>query len=734
MSNGEGTSPRSLTQDELIPYVMEEKKRKDEERAKQREIDNEMRRKAREELDKQKEENKKMAEQRKAKFEEERQRLEKQTALAQEKQEPKKAPLSRTEAGRMIEEELEQQRVREELMRIENEKIKEKERLEVEKQKSKHAKKEEHPLAFHNKDLVQKPIFDERKDVIDGSDTQGLRISSKRGSVIDLSAGDDIVHNEVKKRPLENRPSQELLQTHRQPQEQSQPQPQPVVRRAKENGKVTTTRKAENRKSFVELDIERQKEREEELRREAEIARKIHLKKQMESGSKDVEVLREEVAKTKEYHSESNGVDGKTTSTKKQTEIEAVVQQTNTQIIESPPVDQLDAKQAAENGTEMGETQRNVEEEEKRRKREEEKELFRQMQEQEKKRREAQKADLERIRKEVDRKEAEEMMRVKLEKEEEKKKQREEERRKAEERQKDKMERQKLQENQSETRRTAFAAHKLILEQRVLKALEESKQEATGPRRRASNCERLTEGLDLDEPSPPEEGNDDSASVGVKLRKANFENTAARKDSNEELRKKRYSLNLDQFRQPITSSTDASVKSKHPGSVGRKYADDVFDKGTRAQIEREEELLRRVGWKAPSNEGKLTKAKSVGDLSMKKGQNEDKKAVPVVLRRVSFVKDDTDSADGIPTFSDSRIQRELEEQRMREAIVKKETSEAEKRHRLEEGKKKVVEVASDKKDLSLKDIKRNPLPNKIQVRNSKHVLCDYREEIKLGFL
>lgn len=50
---------------------------------------------------------------------------------------------------------------------------------------------------------------------------------------------------------------------------------------------------------------------------------------------------------------------------------------------------------------------------------------------------------------------------------------------------------------------------------------------------------------------------------------------------------------------------------------------------------------------------------------------------------------------------------------MCEEIVKKEILEVEKRYWFEEGKKKVVEVVSDKKDLSLKDIKRNLFLNKI---------------------
>lgn len=46
----------------------------------------------------------------------------------------------------------------------------------------------------------------------------------------------------------------------------------------------------------------------------------------MEGGSKDVEVLCEEVVKMKEYYFEFNGVDGKMNLMKKQMEIEVVVQ------------------------------------------------------------------------------------------------------------------------------------------------------------------------------------------------------------------------------------------------------------------------------------------------------------------------------------------------------------------------------------------------------------------------
>ena len=723
MSNAGGISPSGLTQEELIPFVLEEKKRKDEERAKQREFDDEMRQKARRELDEQKEENKRIAEQRRVTFEEERRKLEHQVSLAQERQEVKKAPLSKTEAGRVIEQELEEQRIREELTRIEIEKIKEKERAEMEKQKLKHTKKDEHPSAFQNKDLVQKPIFDENKNFLDGGDIGELRFSAKRGSVIDLTESDGGVSGEVDKRPVDNRPGQKPVFSQPQPLRQQQAQPQsqtqPVIRRTKDTTKAAVNRKSENRKSFVELEIERQKAREEEARKEAEVARRIQEKKQVENN-KGVEMRSDEI-KAKEHSpretSKGNGLSGKTPSMKSQTKLETVVPQTNTAKVESPPMDEVDAKQRMQNKADGIEAQsRKAQDEETRRKRQEEKELFRQMQEEERRRREAQKADLDKIRREVDQKEAEELMRLKLLKEEEKKKQREHEQRLAEERHKDSIERQQGHEQEAASRKTAFAAHKLILEQRVLKALEESKQENLS-KRRASSFEHRTEGFDQDEPATKTESNEEYTSAGVKLRKATFEKAGARKDSKEELQQKRYSLNIEHTRRLNASSQDGPLRNSQPGSVGKKApfsADDMFGKGAQAQIEREEELLRRVGGKVRAKEGKLSKAKSVGDLSLKKGQNDDRSSFNV-LRRVSFNGDQTDAVDGFPTFSDSRIQKELQEQRMREEVVKKETTEREKKHRFEEEKKKSVEVPATKKETSLNEIKRNPLPSKIQV-------------------
>lgn len=714
-----------MTQEELIPFVLEEKKRKDEERAKQRELDDEMRRKARRELDEREEENKRIAEQRRVTFEEERRKLEHQVSLAQDRQEVKKAPLSKTEAGRVIEQELEEQRIREEVTRIEIEKIKEKERAEMEKQKLKHTKKDEHPSAFQNKDVVQKPIFDEKKDFLDGDDFEGLRISSKRGSVIDLSENDGGVSEGVNKRPVENRPVQKPVfsqpQLPRQPQAQPQSQTQPVIRRTKDTTKTAVNRQADNRKSFVELEIERQKARDEEARKEAEVARRIQAKKQMDNN-KGVEMRSDEI-KAKEHSpretTQANGLSGKTPLMKTQSKLETVVPQTNTSKVESPPMDEIDAKQGMQNGADSSEAQlKKAEDEEARRKRQEEKELFRQMQEEERRRKEAQKADLDKIRREVDQKEAEELMRLKLLKEEEKRKQREHERRLAEERHKDRVERQQGYQQEVASRKTAFAAHKLILEQRVLKALEESKQENALSRRRASSFEHRTEGFDEDEPTTKSEANEEYTSAGVKLRKATFEQAGARKDSKEELRKKRHSLNIEHSRRLNPSPQDGPLRNSQPGSVGKKApfsADDMFGKGAQAQMEREEELLRRVGGKVHANEGKLSKAKSVGDLSLKKGQNDDRSFN--VLRRVSFNGDQTDTVDGFPSFSDSRIQKELEEQRMREEVVKKEVTEREKKHRFEEGKKITTEVPATKKETSLNDIKRNPLPSKIQVKD-----------------
>ena len=129
------------------------------------------------------------------------------------------------------------------------------------------------PSAFQTKGQIQTAIFDEKLDAPDGGNLQGVRFSSKRGSVIDLSE-EEGVRCPVKG-AIDNRPLQEPVFVPRpappqsQPQVQSQPHHQPVIRRPKDGAKPATGRNSEYRKSIVELEIERQREREEEARRGA---------------------------------------------------------------------------------------------------------------------------------------------------------------------------------------------------------------------------------------------------------------------------------------------------------------------------------------------------------------------------------------------------------------------------------------------------------------------------------
>lgn len=723
--NGEAQpplSPRSLTQEELIPLVLAEKKRKEEERAKQREFNEELQRKAREEMKKLDEESQRNAEQRKTTFEEERRKLEYQMSLAQEGQEQKKVPVTRLEAGRIIERELEEQRLREDLTRIETERMKEKERVELAKQKFKSAKKDQHPSAFQSTDLIQTPIFDEKGDYVDKRDIQGVRISTKRGSVVDLIES-DVSFESIK-------PSEESV-SHSEPFEiASQPQPlaqshhQPVIRRAKDGGKPALNRLRENRKSIVELEIERQREREEETRKEAELARRIHAKQQEDgkglskmseetkpndkkSSVKPPSVQRKtekfekksEELKAKEFRPKSKPEKSvpcvKNSELQPQIKEETISQSKMEMIMATSSVGGgIDAvKQRNENGAESS---LKIDETEAEGKRKEEKELFRQMQEEERRRREAQRLDLQRIRKEVDRKEAEELMRAKVAKEEEKKKQRDVERKMAEEREKDKEEMEEMQKQDMVSRRTAFAAHKLILEQRVLKALEESSQESTLAKRRASSFDDQTD-FQLQGDTRCSETPEGFDSGGVKLRKSTFEKNGGTKESKEDMRKKRFSLNLDSARRGMKERVPCAIDGV---AVNESQAQDIR------------------GGKKVSNEGGFVKAKSLGNLSLKTdGRNDDLGSHPV-LNKVSSNRDETDSVDGaLPSFSDCRIQRELEEQRMREATVKQEVKEREKWHRLEEGKKKTSEPSvAGKKEMSLSDIRRNPLPSKIQVK------------------
>lgn len=725
-------SPSSVTQENLIPIIFEEKKQKDEERAKHKELNEELRRKAREELHKLDEETIRNAEHRKVVFEEEKRKLEHQTSAAQEERDKKKEPLTKIEAGKILEQEVEEQRLREALTRIELENIKERERIEQEKQKFKLAKKEEHPSAFQSTDLIQTSIIDEKGECVENGNNQAVRISSKRGSIVDLIEGD--VKFEPIKQPVENRPILEPVKSASYPQTQSQQQPltsqhhQPVMRRTKDTGKPAPNRNAENRKSIIELEIERQREREEEMRREAELARRFHAKQQGDdkfldkngeetkpkekksSVSKPPSVQRKtekfekkcEELKAKEYRPKQ-ALEKSTPAAKPKSIQQPLIEEDT--VIRSKTVDVMQRRNendCAESSLESGET-------EAQRKRREEKELFKQMQEEERQRQEAQRQDLERIRKEVDRREAEEMVRVKQAKEEEKAKQRELEIRMLEERQKESLQKEEKSKQDTISRKTTFAAHKLILEQRVLKALEESKQESSHSNRRASSFEPSTDFSSLCDTV-----NEDLTSGGVKLRKASFEKNEARKDSTEDMRKKRFSFNLDGVHSGINLSEHAPSRVVQSGSMKEGMANAAEDiKKSQAQD--------RKGRKENSNTGKLLKAKSLCDLSMKKdGKKDDLNSHPMLNKPLS--NRSADSVDGgFPSFSDSRIQRELEEQRMREAIVKQESKERERWYRQEEEKKMTSEPpVTGKKEVSLRDIKRNPLPNKIQVKKPNH--------------
>lgn len=722
-----------MTQENLIPIILEEKKQKDEERAKQKEMNEELRRKAREELQKLDEETIRNAEQRKVVFEEEKRKLEHQTSVTQEERGTKKEPLTKIEAGKILEQEVEEQRLREALTRIELEKIKERERIEQEKQKFKLAKKEEHPSAFQSTDLIQTSIIDEKGECVQNGNSQGVRISSKRGSIVDLIEGD--VKFEPMKQPVENRPILEPVKSSSYPQTQSQQQPltsqhhQPVIRRTKDTGKPAPNRNAENRKSIIELEIERQREREEETRRESEVARRFYAQQQGDdkflekngeetkpkekksSVSKPPSVQRKtekfekkcEELKVKEYRPKQ--ALEKSTPAARPKSIQQPLIEDDTVIQSKNEVDVMQRRNendCAESSLESVET-------EAQRKRREEKELFKQMQEEERQRQEAQRQDLERIRKEVDRREAEEMMRAKKAKEEEKAKQRESEIRMLEERQKESLQKEEKSKQDTISRKTTFVAHKLILEQRVLKALEESKQESSLSNRRASSFEPSTDFSSLCDTV-----NEDLTRGGVKLRRASFEKNEARKDSTEDMRKKRFSCNLDGVHSGMNSSEHAPSRVVQSGSMkeGMTHAAEDIKKS---------QAKDRKGRKENSNTGKLLKAKSLCDLSTKKdGKKDDLNSHPMLNKPLSNRSADLVDG-GFPSFSDSRIQRELEEQRMREAIVKQESKERERWYRQEEEKKTTSEQpVTGKKEVSLRDIKRNPLPNKIQVTNSTY--------------
>ena len=706
--------PRNLTQEELISLVQEEKRRKDEERAEQRRVNDEKLQKTQEESLRHEQEVRRLAEQRRATFEEERRNLEHQVSLAQEGQEGKKGPVTRYEAGRIIEQELEEQRIREELTRMELEKIKEKEKLEFNRQKLKQAKKEKQPSSFRNTDAVQKPILEQTTQLETGTlELQKPVIIAKRGSIIELNEAGEESKTEAK----------DLVNV------------QPLMRKANENIKPLAGRKALNKKSVVELEIERQKERDEEARRESENVHRSQAQRTSESASKSIFEFENATQKQPEKSnpknmqlhfgketSETNVFFGRKPTLRKQVEVDTIVEQRNVTVLESPPVEETDARKKHNNGELQVEKPVETEDES----RGAEEEYDRQMEEKERKRREAEKEELYRLRKEVELREAEELMRLKVAREEERRRKREADLKEAAEREKERQEQLKAGQLDAASRKTAFAAHKVILEKRVLKALEERQQEAAISKRRSSSFDRPTDMVTQTESLPPVQRKsdgghgDDVSAVGVKLRRASFEKRGAQADDLRE--KKRHSLNLDHARRAMVAREDAASGPSTGAKKDRAslYAYNVVTRESQAQVETEAQLLRRAGTKSLPSNGMLTQAKSLGDVSNERERGGD--VVPrMIIRDIPLTGDETDSgfvpADGLPVFADSRIQRELQEQRIREEVLRKEAAERERRNRLEEEKRKMSEPSSlsGKKDVNLNEIKKNPLPNKIVV-------------------
>ena len=672
---------RQPTQEELIPFFLEERKKKEEERKKKRLIEEERLKEAREERRRLDEEHVKEVALRKAAFQEEREKLQRQMTNAVEEEQPPKMPLSRTEASKMVERELEEQRIRELQTQMELERIKEIEKRELDKKKSKQPiKNEEHPAAYKKRSsVIEKPIFD---DDMEGAQAEksSIEVESER--------------REDEARRLAERKKREAERARQQTESQV------VLRRPKDRN-AGAEEKARNRKSIIELEIERQRAREEDLRLESEKrqqeaqrfkeaslamqsktsnavsagsvertdSRNAELETQKERERQEAKLKEQEARRIKEL-------------VRNQSQGEFVEASARVESLRAPPAseDEIDAGLRLEGARIFEEEERRLEEE------------------REKKRRE----ELEKVHREALKREADVLLREKRIKEEELHRKRQADLLEAEKREREKKEAEERQYKEAESRRASFHAHKIILEQRVLKALQEGSDQTGAVRRRA-----------------PEDH-----SVTLREKSGSF--------SEEQRKAKRFSLNFDDASDPSLSQPEVRLRNKSEKKLGMRdrstfYADEVVAREIQVRIEGEEGRHAETQSLKISERRKQFEKKDVtptpspvekGRVVSSSRERRDAEKPQRRLRKVSS-GDVVDAGEvSVSAIADDRIRRELEEQRRKEEMLRKEAErrEQERRKNLEEERRKATSpVPPGQKVACVDEIKKTPLSNPKQV-------------------
>ena len=558
----EGQSLKHPTPKVLVPRpisVLEDKKRDEEERLRKRRIEEELIRKARQDALEREEEQKRANLERKAHFEKERQRLFHQMSLAEQENEVKKAPLSKTEAGKAIEKELQQQRAREQQMREEKERIKELERREIEKTKPK-------TQQLRRQSSTEKPNNEEQNPFV---------IENK-------NTGD-------------------------------------VIRRTQKTTEKRTL--GEKRKSFIELEIERQKAAEEELKRETE-RRKLER-----------------------LHNQPSALQS-----------EDIVVRSSSHISEAPPRDTSYGRDTIDSGVRVEDNPNQKTGKDKTYVVTEDKERQREKEQQDK------------IRRECQMREAAELVRQKTIREEEQRRRKEVELAEAAKRRQEEEERVMKSIEEAKSRRASFQVQKKFLEDRMKKELEENEVQQPSRLRRSSSSSSTTSsdrGDTLDEskkfviiPARGEsEDRPEPLMTSVKDRMASFQ----RNQSDNDLLKKRHpSASCDENVDSSGKPQEVTMRNKAPKRDSKQnrvsfYAENLRAQEIQARVDRDTEVRPRT------DEDLYTRrALSFGDVVGRRKQFEQNQfrsqpAAPVRARCSPPTSPrDEEDAGGIPAFKDER--------------------------------------------------------------------------------
>ncbi|KAK3706905.1 hypothetical protein QZH41_010761 [Actinostola sp. cb2023] len=621
------------TQEELLPMFLEEKRKLEEERRNKREIDEEKIRQAREELKRQEEENKEQLMMRKAAIQEAKGILERQISQTE-------LSVPRSDGGRLIEHEFEEQRIREDEARQRMEQFK-------------------------------------RQPLNQPKPTEG---GSK-------------VH-----------PKQIYIESI--PTEESKPHfNPPVVRRQKPEQK-----KRSNRKSWVELEIEQQKVKDEEMRREREerqqeLDRLGQGQRHFHSIQRDIEIPEQpivssgvNVVQASQFFSTPPANKGAGVSTK-----EVNKPSESSRVPENVPKSSIHSVQKIPSSARASDVRDAVDGN----MTAEEIEIEMKIQEEEERRRLEQ---IEQVRLDCLRREAEELVRGKQIREEELRKKREIQLKEAEKRKKEEQERQVDSLRNAEHRRLNFVAEKVRLEERVIRTMKESHMQSDTTTVRTSSVSNAQQ--PVASPPPSDNGEVRERRSSVRDAKALFERpTVTQEQPKVVMRQKRQSLNLD--------DTPSVVKPHKKDNRASFHSDTVMTQHCHSKSTNEIQIIHMD--EAPDE--KPTRL-ALGDIAQKRQQFETRQRSvesrqPVSAQsqsqspRVTGHKDQSaaDTGSFFPSIKNNRIQKEMQELKQKEEEIRL--------------RRKGLERASSSEQDSLDGIKKNPLPSKMQVSVYKIFNCSF---------